>query len=249
VKRILFLLVTLLGTPGVNAEELPATLRWAESSTLSTPLSGRIGVIKVEVGDRVKKNALLAALDPRPWQAEVKRAEADVSRLQAQLRIAERELRHATELYDRTVLSTTALEDAQARFDGLSAELKRAEAELELARLNIEYSQLRAPYAGIITERNIHAGETVSNRYVVTPMLRIARTDRLLAVARITPQQSRNLAVGQAVDVILDGERFTGKVRQIEANSSNPSLLVLKVSFTTASAVTPGQRAVLDIPQ
>ncbi len=232
-----------------TAEELPATLRWAETATLSTPLSGRVTSVKISVGDRVKKRALLATLDPRPLQAEKKRAAAEVQRLSSQLRIAERELRHAEELFDRTVLSTTALEDAQARYDSAQADLARANAELELAQIQLEYSQIRAPFSGVITEQNIHPGETVSNRCDITPMLRIARGGHLLAIARITPQQGDQLTVGQTIGVTVADEGFKGTIQQIAPSASNPALLELSVSFTTDKAITPGQRAVLEIAQ
>ncbi len=231
------------------ADELPATLRWAEIATLSTPLSGRVAHVKVSVGDQVKKNTLLATLDPRPLQAEKKRAEAEVKRLSSQLRIAERELRHAEELFDRTVLSTTALEDTQARYDSAQADLARAEAELELAQIQLEYSQIRAPFSGVITEQNVHPGETVSNRCDITPMLRIARSGHLLAIARITPQQGNQLALGQRIGVTVGDQHFEGLIQQIAPSASNPALLELSVGFTTDNAVTPGHRAVLEIAQ
>lgn len=244
-----FLLILLPLGQSALAEELPATLRWAEMTMLSTPLSGRVASVDVSVGKQVGKGTLLATLDPRPLEAEKKRAEAEVQRLQSQLRIAARELRDAEELFDRTVLSTTALEDAQARHDSAQAALASAKAALELARIQLEYSQIRAPFAGVITEQNIHPGETVSNRCSITPMLRIARSGHLLAVARITPQQGRQLALGQAVGIVVGDQRFKGTIRQMAPSSSNPALLELSVGFTADKAVMPGQRAVLEIGQ
>ncbi len=246
-KRSLTPLALLLLTTTALADELPATLRWAEITTLSTPLSGRIGVVKVEAGDRVEKNRLLAALDPRPFQAEVTRAKAEVTRLRAQLKIAERELRHAEELYDRTVLSTTAMEDAQLRFETAQAALQRAEAALTLARLDLEYSQLRAPFAGIVTERNINPGESVSNRCEITPMIRLARSNRLIAVSRITPEQARQMARGRKITVTVAGRRFQGEVRDIRPGGGNPSLLELVVHFS-ADDVSAGDKATLEMP-
>ncbi len=245
--RRLFVSLLLLLPAGIAvSEELPATIRWAETTTLSTPLSGRVGVVKVETGDRVERNALLAALDPRPFRAEVERAEAEVTRLRARLKIAERELRHAEELYDRTVLSTTAMEDAQVRFDTASAALAEAEAALTLARLDLEYSQLRAPFAGIVTERNINPGETVSNRCDVTPMIRLARSDRLVAIARVTPQQAAGLHKGQEIDITIAGQRHQGHVKQIRPSSGNPSLLELSVAFS-AEGVAAGDKATIEL--
>ena len=246
--RTLFsLMFLLLCTTGAIAEELPATVRWAETSTLSTPLSGRIGAIRVDVGDRVKKNALLAALDARPFQAEIRRAKAELARLEGALKIAERERRHAEELYDRTVLSTTALEDAQVREEEAAAAVARASAELELARLDLEYSQLRAPFAGIITARHIHPGEVVSNRCEITPMLEIARGDALLAVARITPQQADRLRRGDPVGIVVAGRSYEGKVARIAAIEGNPSLLELRVYFA-AREVSAGEKATIALP-
>ena len=246
--RILFSLsFLLLYAAGAIAEELPATVRWAETSILSTPLSGRIGVIHVEVGDRVKKNALLATLDPRPFQAEIQRAQAELARVEGALKIAERERRHAEDLYDRTVLSTTALEDAQVKEKTAAAAVSKAKAELELARLDLEYSQLRAPFSGIITARHIHPGETVTNRCKITPMLEIARGNALLAVARITPRQAARLRRGDRVGIIVGDRSFEGKVKHIAAIEGNPSLLELSITFA-AEKVGAGEKITIDLP-
>ncbi len=243
----LLLLVAAFGVNPLLAEEISATIRWAEISTISTPLSGRISTIKVQVGDAVKKDALLATLDPRPWRAALKRAQAEVARLQGDLKDVQREYDRAKELFDRTVLSTTALQTAETRFNVASATLQRAEADLELARLDLEYSQLRAPFTGVITERNINNGETVANRCNITPMIRIARTGDLLAVAKITPQQAEALQSGQQLIVRVDGESYQGIVRYIKPTLNNPALLELAVVFTARGGLVAGQRAVVQL--
>lgn len=245
-KTLAFSLLTLFSVTIAQAGQLSATIQWAEISTLSSPLTGRIASIKAEVGDIVERNALLAELDTRPLHAERIRAKAEVKRYESQLKIAERELRHAEALYEQTVLSTTKLEDAQVRFDVTTASLEAARANLKKVLLDIEYSQLRAPFDGLIVDRQIHRGETVVNHCNATPMLKIASIKSLLAVANITPQQAQQLEPRQKVSVTTSDQRtFEGRVRSIASREDNPSLLELAVVFNSDGELMPGDRVTI----
>ncbi|HFD86410.1 MAG TPA: efflux RND transporter periplasmic adaptor subunit [Gammaproteobacteria bacterium] len=246
-SRILLIAVAIFGSGSLLAEEIPASLHWAQITTLSTPLSGRISSTPVKVGDNVKKNKLLAALDPRPFQAKIRRNKAEVKRLEVRYQDIKREYDRARELYDRTVLSTTDLQSAETRFDAASASLDRARADLKLAQLDLEYSQLRAPFDGIVTERLINTGETVINQCSATPMIRIARTDKLLATARITPQQAKGLVPSGNISVVAAGQRFVGTVIAIRATPGNHSLLELNVEFNTDGNLRQGGKAIIEI--
>ncbi len=219
--RPFILLVLLTAVLTANAVEFPATLSWSDSVTLSTPLSGIVSEVKVEVGDVVEKGQLLAALDSRPYDAGLKRAEAELQRLKSRFEDAEREYQRAQELYDRTVLSQTDLQTAEVTFTTAQAEYHRAEAEVSLAKLDLEYSQIHAPFTGQIVGRHVQIGEVIVNKLKVTPMLRLARTGPVFARARAGISEVASLVLGAQVSVHAAGKSYTAVISRLDASSTN----------------------------
>lgn len=129
---------------------------------LTTPVSGVVKTVLVTAGQSVKKGQLLLSLDDTIYQARVIEAEAGVSRLQAEAGEANKDLKRAQELYDRAVSSTTEYDQAKlrhARADGLYQE---ARARLTIAKKNLEYTSLRAPFNATVSKRLAEPGMVVS---------------------------------------------------------------------------------------
>ena len=236
------------------AADYPATLDWAEVATIATPLSGRIAQVRADVGDRVVKGTVLASLDSRGYDAELKRAEAELKGLHATFAETEREYTRAKELYERTVLSTTELQQAEVAFNAGQAQLRRAEASVALARLNLEYSQIRAPFDGIVIERRVHPGETVANQFQVTPMLRVASSDHWIARAWVDAAAIARLKRGETVSVKALDRALTGTVRaiglasRVEANGEVAIAVDISVETTGEPALAPGLPATVTLP-
>jgi len=236
----------------VNAEEFPATLTWSETIILSTPLSGIVSNVSVKAGDRVKKGQLLAALDSRPYKAQLKRAKAQVQRSRSRFKDAEREYQRAQELFDRTVLSQTELQRSEVGFTTRQAAYHRAEADLSLAKLNLEYSQIRAPFAGLVVECNSQVGEVVINKLKVTPMIRLALTDQIIASAWVNLSVAITLKIGMEISIVASGKMYPAIVYSLgtssrEASSGSETLLEAKATISTFAQL-PSRVATIIIP-
>ncbi len=228
------------------ATEYPGTLVWGTITTLSTPLNGRITSVKVTTGDEITKGQLLATLDPRLYQARVKRAQARLQSLQNQFQDISREYDRAKELYERTVLSQTDLQSAEVEYFTREAELQQAEAELQLAKVNLEYTQLRAPFDGIVVERNVNPHETVSNQLHVTPMLRIAQKQPLAARFIIPFTETAQLKRGASLNVTIETRDVNATLTSLSINDEGERLITVSITPPQSSFV--GQRAILNLP-
>ena len=96
-----------------------------------------------------------------------------------------------------------------------AANLEAAKAEYDLARLDLHYTQIRAPFAGFISERLVRVGNLVSN---LEPVFRITSYDPLLAVLHVPERELSVLGKGLPVSVSVDawpGETFYGEVTRI----------------------------------
>lgn len=253
ILKILLLLLAPLST-AVHATEYPATLDWDHTLNVSTPLSGKVSRVKVTPGDRFKKNALLISLDRRPYQAALKSAEAELQRLDGSFKDAERELTRAKALFDRTVLSTTDLQTAELAFSTRQAEYNLAEAKLTRAKLDLEYSQVRAPFAGIVLEQLIRPGEVVINQCQATTMLRIAPTKTLVMRAQIPMAQRDLLGLGDPVSARILGNSHEGTVRkigvvpQITPSGSNKFLVEVELPFSDTLLSLVGSKGTVEVP-
>ncbi len=201
--------------PAVEAAEVEATLRWAQRVELSTPVSGRIERVLVDVGSAVGKGDALLELDARPFEAVVDKAEADVAEARDALAEAEREVERAQELFERTVLSVHELKLVQIARTRARSELERARATLAQAELDLEYSVVRAPFNAIVVQRRADPGQTVVTRLQSTPLLVVAERGRILARAAVPGDQLGALRRGQELTVWVAGKRYAGRVARL----------------------------------
>lgn len=155
--KLLWPLLAVLMMPLAHAE--PAQPRGVP---LTTPVSGVVKSVLVEVGQQVKKGQALVTLDTTIFQAQVMEAEAGVERVKEEGLDADRDLARAKELYSRAVSSTTELDQAKLRHARANSAVKEAQARLIIARKNLDYSTLRAPFDGTVTARYAEPGMYVA---------------------------------------------------------------------------------------
>ena len=123
----------------------------ADSVELSTRVSGVVAEVRVKPGQRVKKGALLLRLDPTILQAHLDEAAAERARAQADAGEAQRNLERAQELFNRSVSSTSELDDARLRDARAKAALGVARARQVIAHKNVQDAELKAPFDGVVS--------------------------------------------------------------------------------------------------
>lgn len=132
-------------------------------------VGGRIASRNVDVGAEVQKGTLLATLDPSDQQNQLRSAQGDLARIQAQLINAQANARRQQALFDRGV-------GAQAQLDVANTDLKTTQASLDQARAavsqskdQLSYTELRSDHKAVVTAWNAEAGQVVTaGQQVVT---------------------------------------------------------------------------------
>jgi len=132
-------------------------------------VGGRIASRNVDVGAEVQKGTLLATLDPSDQQNQLRSAQGDLARIQAQLINAQANTRRQQALFDRGV-------GAQAQLDVANTDLKTTQASLDQARAavsqskdQLSYTELRSDHKAVVTAWNAEAGQVVTaGQQVVT---------------------------------------------------------------------------------
>ncbi|WP_188748340.1 efflux RND transporter periplasmic adaptor subunit [Marinobacterium zhoushanense] len=142
-------------------------------------VSGVIESVEFTEGSVVEQDDILFRIDPRPFDAEVRRLEAELTRARAALQQAQSEAQRARRLQGRNAMSEEQAESRIFLASQRQAELASVGAALEAARLNLEFTDVRAPITGTASNAFITAGNNVQAGQSV--LTRLVATDRLYA--------------------------------------------------------------------
>ncbi len=131
-------------------------------ATLSAQTAGRVAEILYDVDDVVPAGAVVVRLQAMEQRAGLKSAQAAVQEATARSAEAAATFQRMDDLYRRHVVTKAQLDQATANRDSSAARLTAAQAALETARTNVGYTEVRAPYGGVVTARMVEVGETVA---------------------------------------------------------------------------------------
>ncbi len=131
-------------------------------STVSAQTSGQVVEILVDVDDFVEQGEIIIRLKDTEQRARLEQAEADLKAAEAVLQEASQDYERTREIFQRKLVAQSAMDKATANLKASRARQQAAIAALNQAREQLEYTRIRAPYAGIVTERMIEIGETAS---------------------------------------------------------------------------------------
>ncbi len=154
----------------------PGVVRAVDISNLAFEVAGNTREVMVAQGDRITRGAVLATLDPAPYQLNVESTEADLGRAQAELNEKTTDLDRQRQLHAKGWVAKAALDQSQAAYDSAVNQLRYAESRLNLAKRDLEKTVLRAPFEGVIAKRMVEPfqevtrGETVFEAYIEEAM-------------------------------------------------------------------------------
>ena len=140
-------------------------------------VSGFIEKIHFQDGQPVKKGDLLFTIDQRSFQFTADAAQAEVERAKAQVALAENEVERAEGLTRNQTITVRDLDQRKANLASARALLASAEANLKQAQLNLEWTEVRAPISGRISDRRVDAGNLISGGQGATLLTNIISID------------------------------------------------------------------------
>ncbi|MBV4487783.1 efflux RND transporter periplasmic adaptor subunit [Pseudomonas sp. SWRI153] len=218
-------------------------------------VGGRIARRNVDVGAEVQKGTLLATLDPSDQQNQLRSAQGDLARIQAQLINAQANARRQQALFDRGV-------GAQAQLDVATTDLKTTQASLDQARAavsqskdQLSYTELRADHKAVVTAWNAEAGQVVTaGQQVVTlaqPDIKEAvidlpdtlvdqlPSDVVFSVAAQLDPSINTTAIIREIEPQAQSATRTRRARLSLAETPDGFRLGTAISVTLSSAIKP----------
>ena len=151
---------TVLVKPVRQWDDVTGRVVAVETVELRPRVSGYVQRVTYREGDEVKVGALLFVIDPRPYRATLDRALAELDRARSEARLAQAQDRRARTLVESKAISREEFETRQASSAQSDATVRAAEAAVDAARLNLQFTEVRAPINGrtgraMITEGNL----------------------------------------------------------------------------------------------
>ncbi|MDR6871892.1 RND family efflux transporter MFP subunit [Bosea sp. BE125] len=145
-----------------NWDEYTGRFEASEQVEIRARVSGFLDSLHFRDGDLVKKGDLLFTIDPRPYRLSVDVSRADVARAKAQVELAQNEVERAEGLTQNRTITARDIDQRRANLNSAIGTLQGAEANLKTAELNLEWTQVRAPLSGRISNRRVDPGNLVA---------------------------------------------------------------------------------------
>ena len=129
---------------------------------IGTKILGQIVAEPIEEGQRVKVGDLLARIDDRDYQAQLKQAYADRDLAAANLVLKQARVQRMRTLYAQGVESKDSLDDAENQLAVAAADLKKSDGEIEFAKFNVSQTVITSPINGVVLQKYRELGDTIN---------------------------------------------------------------------------------------
>ena len=178
-------------------------------------ISGVVAKLRVNIGDRVSRGEVLAELDDAQWRARAASLEAEEVSAQAELEYARADLARMERVQS---FSVSQVDDRRRNLRVREAALGQTRARLDEARIQLGYTRITAPIAGIVASVSTYEGETVAADFTAPTFVTILDPTRLEVQAYVDEHDIGTVRAGELVKLRVDAFRdrqFEGRVRTI----------------------------------
>jgi RND family efflux transporter MFP subunit len=185
-----------------------------EDVKISALVAGRVMAVRVAEGDGVSTGQVLAEIDPRPFEDQLRQAKAAVSQAEAALENARLNLPRTERLLERGIAAAKEVEDARAQLAAAQAGLEQAKAAYDTADRQLSRTKVTSPISGLVLKRMVSVGEQVDGT-AAQPLLEVANLDEVELYANLPSEQLSQVRVGETVTIVPDayaGQSFHGTV-------------------------------------
>jgi membrane fusion protein, multidrug efflux system len=266
--------------------EATGTVRARTAAAISSQVMGYVREVRVQAGDRVKEGQLLVALDARDLEANYRRAEAGrdearsaqteadhgIAAAKAQLELAQVTFQRMQGLFEKKSISNQEFDEATARRKAaeaayqmalakgaqVHAKIAQAEQEVQSAGIMHGYTEIRAPFSGVVTSKTAEPGSLATPG---APLMTLEREGSYRLEASVDESRLPSIRIGQSVSVKLEAldrtleARVSEIVPAVDAASRAyivkidlPPLAQLRSGMFGRAMFAAGSRTVLAVP-
>lgn len=268
----------------VQSENVTLTRTWVgllngfQNAEVRAQVTGYLLTQDYKEGATVGAGEVLFTIDPRPFEAVLAQAQADLLQKEAQARLAQITLDRQTQLFKTQVISQQEFDTFTTNAQAAAAAAQAAQANVQAAQVNLNYCTIRTPFAGVVGKAQAQIGDLVGPGGSATVLTQISQMDPIKAVFSITeseylqaaPLISHLMAMApsarkaQVTITLADGEVYpqkgffdfvnrqintaTGSI-QVETLFPNPDNLLRPGLFARVTAPVQELEGALVVPQ
>ena len=228
----------------IESVQVTGTLQALRTVNVGSQVSGVVSEIGADFNSVVKKNDVIARLDPSLFQVQVDLQAAAVDRQMGEIANQEMQLQseqvaldRAQALFDKGLVTQQALEQAKlqvqvrtTQVDAAKKQLKTAQANLDQAKLNLSYTTIRSPIDGVVVNRLVDVGQTVQSSMNVAQFFTLATDLRQLRLEAVVDEaEIGRIRPGMTAEFTVDsypGEVFRGAVETVTLNAQTQNNVV-----------------------
>lgn len=189
----------------------------AHSVMLAPKVAGYIVSVKIQEGQKVKKDDVLVEIDDRDYQNTLKQMQSEVTSIEARKNDAQKNYNRLKELYSKGVVSqqqfdtsTSGFSEVRAKYDALSAQLSQAQ-------LNLTNTTIKAPSDGYIAKKSVEVGQLATPG---VPLIGFVGAEERWVIANFKETDIESIRPNAKVEISVDAiskKRFTGHVESISS--------------------------------
>ena len=218
--------------------ESPGNILATRAAHIASRLSGYVHSLNVDVGDHVKAGQLLLTIDNRDVEAQVAQANAALSQAKAAFADADFNYKRYSNLYKEQAVSRQQFESVKRNYATARASVSAAQAGLSQAESQRAYAEVRAPFDGVVTSRDVEQGDLATPG---KPLLDVQAPGNLEVTSQITNDAYDALSVGDKVTVEARGSTLQANVIQLSpAADPATETHLLKATLPSGSKLGPG---------
>lgn len=242
---------TTTGKNQLDSRTYPGKVKASKEATLAFRLSGEVVELTVNEGDKVKAGQLIAMIDRRDYLAAVADYQAQLIGARSIMKEAKLNIDRNTKLLRERIISQSSFDTAQSNYDSNRARVLSLEQTLRRAKLNLQYTELVAPFDGVVAKKYISNHEFVQARESIVDLEDISSLDIVMDVpenvwVRTFKKGAQGLARNVARFESLPGKIFPLRLKEYQTNA-DPGTQTYKVTLTfddaEKSGVYPGMTA------
>ena len=235
-------------------DEFSGRLEAVERVDVRSRVAGAVHSAHFTEGSLVRKGDLLVTIDPAPYAAEVDRARAQLAAAHARLTNAKSERERAERLWSESAISRREVDERVNALRESEANVQAAEAALQSARLNLGYTEVRAPVSGRIGRLEVTQGNLVASGpgaavlttlVSVNPIYASFDADEQVVSRALRDAGSKISTIPVGMKTAVDGEERTGHLQLVDnqVNAKSGTVRVRAVFDNKDGELMPGQFA------
>ena len=243
-NRVVYETATIKRRTITQVVEASGTINPVNTVSVGSTVSGLISAIYVDFNSKVTKGQLLAEIDPRTFQAtvdqnaaNVESERADLANKQAAYEMSAKTLRRYRNLYAKSFIPKSELDQAEADYkadlaqvNAARAKITQTQAQYNQSLVNLNYTKITAPVSGMIISREIDLGQPVAASFQAPELFTIAQDlEEMQIEVNVSEADIGDVKEGQEVIYTLDGypnSEFYGKVTQVRISPTTVSNVV-----------------------